>query len=143
MLELQEFSLTDSYSTASKGNSMIGYSLTISELKAPLSRNLLAELRETSAKKLAERIREKLQGEFLVRYDPVVPWWSVGKLTEKIEERLIEGIMLHGGAYPYLFTAKGRDIIEEICEVDGSRHGELGDMLEPARFYLCEAWDLS
>ncbi len=122
---------------------MIGYSLTISELKAPLSRNLLADARELDYPQGSELLRFSLQGDFLVRYDPVVPWWSVGKLVDKIEERLIEGILLHGGAYPYLFTAKGRDIAEEIGEVDGSRHGELEDMLDPDRFYFCEAWDLS
>lgn len=51
--------------------------------------------------------------------------------------------MLYRGGYPFLFTARGRDIIDSIVNVDGSRHADLLEVLRPERMYLIEAWDQS
>lgn len=124
----------------------LGYSLSISELKDSISRNLIAEAREKQKKPghAAECIRDALQGKRVSYSSSVTPWWSVNRLIEAIENRRADGTLIHhGGGYPFLFTARGRTIIEEIAEVEGSRHEELAEDLDPDELYFVEAWDLS
>lgn len=120
---------------------MLGYDMRISELKCSLSRKILTGARR-SPESSATALREQLQGEPVSYISSVTPWWSFGRLVEVAKERE-SGTVLIGSGYPYLLIVSGRAIIEEIAEVEGSRHSELKDVLHPEKLYLVEAWDQS
>lgn len=122
---------------------MIGFSLKISKLKAQISRNLITEARGLGYPAATRCLKEALQGPTLSYSEQVTPWWSVSSLVAALEARSDGGSLLYNGGYPYLFTAKGHSLIAGIADVEGSRHEDLRDILDPDECYLVEAWDLS
>lgn len=127
-----------------EGRQMIGYSLRINELKGRISRRLIADVRYRDYPEDTKLLRAELQGEPISHSESVTPWWSVGRLIEAVETGTkLDGTLVYGGGYPFLFTALGRHIISEISDAEGSQHGELRDLIDPQRIYFIEAWDLS
>lgn len=124
---------------------MLGYSLSISELKAQPTRRLHRAIEDTADRReIPEIIRDELQGQNVAYIHIVTPWWSMGPLIELVEDHHANGAtMLHRSGYPFLFTVRGRDLIDTIVNVDGSRHGDLLHVLKPEIMYLAEAWDQS
>ena len=121
---------------------MIGYSMKISELKCSLSRKILTKARRSLEDSTPDELREQLQGEQVSYISAVTPWWTPASLVRAAEERESGTVLLDSG-YPFLLIVSGRTIVEEIAEVEGSRHEELKETLAPERLYLVEAWDQS
>jgi len=124
---------------------MLGFSLTISELKAQPTRRLHRIIEDAADhREIPGIIRYELQGQQVSYIEKITPWWCAGKLIELVEDHRINGaIMLYRGGYPFLFTVRGRDIIDSIVNVEGSRHTDLVHVLQPETMYLLEAWDQS
>lgn len=124
---------------------MLGFSLKISELKAQPTRKLHRTIEdETDRRAIPGIIRDELEGQQVSYIDLVTPWWCAGRLLELVEDHRANGAtMLYRGGYPFLFTVRGRDIIDSIVNVDGSRHHDLIHVIQPEAMYLVEAWDQS
>ena len=124
---------------------MLGFSLTISELKVQPTRRLHRIIEDTADhREIPGIIRDELQGQQVTYIEKITPWWCVGKLVELVEDHYANGAtMLYRGGYPFLFTVRGRDIIDSIVNVEGSRHTDLIYVLQPETMYLLEAWDQS
>lgn len=121
---------------------MIGYSMKISELKCSLSRKILTRARRSLDDSTPDALREQLQGEQVSYISVVTPWWTPAALLKVTEERSGGTVLIDSG-YPFLLIVSGRTIIEEIAEVEGSRHEDLKELLDPETLYLVEAWDQS
>jgi len=124
---------------------MLGFSLKISELKTQLTRKLHRTIEdETDRRSIPGIIRDELEGKQVSYIDKITPWWCTGRLLELVEDHRANGAtMLYRGGYPFLFTVRGRDIIDSIVNVDGSRHHDLIHVIQPEVMYLVEAWDQS
>jgi len=122
---------------------MIGFSLSVNELKGSVTEELIAKTRNAGYRKGLKYLKDELRGNRIFHAERLSPWSSLPELIKYLESGNGSCQLLYNGGYPYLLIAQGKDIIHHIADAPGSQQTELRELLDGEAFYLLEAWDLS
>lgn len=112
---------------------MLGYSVTISQIHGELREVDFARVHELSYPGSVDSIKRFMR-EPGARVSSCMRIDAILDCVESGAARLV-----HGGGYPYLIYARGKDIVTAFARELGDTAGEL----EEDEWYMVEAWDQS
>lgn len=121
---------------------MIGFTLTISELKELPTEELMDEARAMVERECAEFLLRSLQGAQVFRHGGVLNWRELGALLRGLGSRRNgeQALLEHG--YPTLLIARGDSLLLRLARPRTELHSELLRTLDHGTLYLVECWDL-
>lgn len=116
---------------------MIGFSVTISELKAQPTTELIEDAKVGNWQDIIERFDSSFRGE-TVAYIPNT--WDVPFPVEEdsLPVSADNERMIYAGGYPTIFTALGSKLTSGF-----EKHSEQLTLVKPDTLYLVTVWDLS